>query len=131
TGFIHKLAELKEVHPTSEMIAMSISSDVNGMASQPGPASEQYPQVQYPFTLFEGEAWSSDLFAGIEPITFEQSAAPQGDRYFDINTEGVAHYGMYADWVESLSLSGDKEALDILFQSAEKYLQMWEKIESL
>jgi len=41
---------------------------------------------------------------------------------------GTAHYGMVADYVEEIRLEGGREAVDALYNSAEAYLQMWERI---
>ena len=75
-----------------------------------------------------------------------------GKRTFDDNAEGNAHYGLKADWVEEVRLEAiadakksnaanpgqpqvdpDQEARDALgtlYNSAEAYLQMWERTEN-
>ena len=48
-------------------------------------------------------------------------------REFDINTDGVSHYGLYPDWVEDLrKIAGDQIVKDMA-RGAEAYLQMWER----
>jgi hypothetical protein len=53
-----------------------------------------------------------------------------GERVFDINTDGVAHYGLYPDWVEDAEhvagADGPALAAD-LARGAEAYLQTWER----
>jgi hypothetical protein len=53
-----------------------------------------------------------------------------GQRIFDFNQDGLAHYGLLPDMLEDLHQLGDQD-LDTLFRSAEGYLQMWEKVERL
>lgn len=96
------------------------------MAAQPWPSATK---IEYPFTLFNGKEWGNK-FAGIEPITFEMSSSPMGARQFNYNDEGIAHYGLYADWVEALRIHGGEEALNALYSSAEDYIRAWEKVEN-
>ena len=50
-----------------------------------------------------------------------------GERYFDLNADGVAHYGLFADLLADMQRGpGGKAAMRTLFRSAEAYLQMWE-----
>ncbi len=55
-----------------------------------------------------------------------------GNRDFDVNLDGVAHYGMLPDFLQDLANSHSRPAeagtyLDPLFRSAESYIVMWEK----
>jgi microsomal dipeptidase-like Zn-dependent dipeptidase len=57
-------------------------------------------------------------------------AGPQRD--FDINIDGVAHYGLLPDFLQDLKNVGlTREDLAPLFRSAEDYIQVWEKCERL
>jgi hypothetical protein len=86
-----------------------IGSDVNGISGQPGPPSVP---IHYPFKsldrriYFEHETW--------------------GDKTYDINTDGVANYGLWPDWIEARRVAGQEARLRALFHSAEDYLTMWE-----
>jgi hypothetical protein len=53
-----------------------------------------------------------------------------GQRVFDFNEDGLAHYGLVPDLLLDLKNLGDDDAR-LLFRSAEGYLQMWEKVERL
>ena len=54
-----------------------------------------------------------------------------GRRDFDINIDGVAHYGMLPDFLQDVRNAGLSAGdLAPLFRSAEDYIQMWEKCES-
>jgi hypothetical protein len=86
-----------------------LGSDINGLSSQPssGPAPISYPFRNRELgTYFDREQY--------------------GQRSFDFNKNGVATYGMWVDWIESLRLAGHEERLKALFSSAEDYLRMWE-----
>ncbi len=49
-----------------------------------------------------------------------------GSRTFDINTDGVAHYGLIPDLLADMHQHGGGPALRSLFRSAEAYLRMWQ-----
>jgi hypothetical protein len=51
-------------------------------------------------------------------------------RDFDINLDGMAHYGMLPDFLQDLrNLGLTAEDLAPLFRSAYDYVQMWKKCE--
>jgi hypothetical protein len=90
-------------------------ADTNGFGSQGGPrgADAENP-VEYPF---EG-------FGGVTVHPQQSGTRPQP---FDINVDGVAHYGMYPDWIEDLRhLAGDA-IIEDMQRGPEAYLQMWER----
>jgi microsomal dipeptidase-like Zn-dependent dipeptidase len=58
------------------------------------------------------------------------SRSRAGQRDFDINIDGVAHYGMLPDFFQDLKNVGlTAEDLLPLFRSAEDYIQVWETCE--
>jgi microsomal dipeptidase-like Zn-dependent dipeptidase len=140
--FIKQLLPLKSA---DHLFGVGIGSDTNGLASQPGPSGSKTP-VQYPFTLFKGANWGPQ-FARIAPISFDHEVS--GQRVYDINIDGRAHYGLDADWVEEVRLGAISEtlknnaahpdqpqldpqeqaqlALTSLYNSAEAYLRLWEQ----
>jgi hypothetical protein len=71
--------------------------------------------VQYPFRSFDGGS----------VIDRQRS----GTRTYDLNTDGVDHYGLYPDWVEDLRLVAGPQIVDDLANGAEAYLQLWERAE--
>jgi microsomal dipeptidase-like Zn-dependent dipeptidase len=93
---------------------LGFGSDINGLHAQPVPRSDaaQNP-VRYPFRSFDGGS-----------VIDRQHS---GTRTYDINTDGVDHYGLYADWVEDLRLVAGQEIVDDLANGAEAYLQLWER----
>jgi hypothetical protein len=90
-----------------------LGSDINGLSSQPGPGSAQ---IEYPFR-------PRDL-----GVNFDRER--YGDRTFDFNTDGVATYGLWVDWIEELRAAGQDDRLQALFRSAEDYLRMWQAARS-
>ena len=51
-----------------------------------------------------------------------------GNRDWDFNTDGMAHYGLMPDFLQDLRNVGlSPGSLTPLFRSAEDYIQMWEK----
>jgi hypothetical protein len=99
-------------------------ADMNGLGAQGNPrgASVANP-VTYPFK-------------GIEGATIRRQTA--GQRTWDINTDGVAQYGLYPDWIQDLSkVAGATSAADArdiiedISRGPEAYLQMWERAEGI
>ena len=70
-----------------------------------------------------------------EPGDATPSAAPTaarvidkqttGQRTWDLNTDGAAHYGLVPDWIEDIRLVGGQDVVDDLFRGAESYLDTW------
>ncbi len=88
-------------------------ADINGLGAQgdPRPGAARNP-VRYPFT-------------GLGGVRVDRQVS--GSRVYDINRDGVAHYGLYPDWIEDLrKIAGDRIVEDMA-RGAEAYLQMWER----
>ena len=107
------------LHPS-----LGFAFDLNGFAGAPGPrfgeeAScnvEQVDPVSYPFTSVAGD------------VTFSEPHA--GERVFDFNTEGMAHIGLFPEYVEDARKDAAGDEIDALFRSAEGYIQLWERTEA-
>ena len=96
----------------------SIGEACAGGDSSEADAQNPATRVRYPFlTLTPGT-----------PLPLKQSSV--SGRTFDFNTEGMAHFGLFPDFVQDLRSQGvtDQE-LAPLFRSAEAYLQMWNRAE--
>lgn len=53
-----------------------------------------------------------------------------GNRSWDINTDGVAHYGLWPDYIRSWTLAGmPAKEMQTFMSSAEHFTEMWEKCE--
>jgi microsomal dipeptidase-like Zn-dependent dipeptidase len=54
-----------------------------------------------------------------------------GTRYWDFNLDGLANYGLLPDFLQDLRNVGiNAPQMDALFESAEDYIKMWEKVEA-
>lgn len=86
-------------------------------------SEDHWPRVVYPFVPHG----SSGLFEQ------QLSGDRGGDEIpFDINKDGVAHVGLLPDMIQELKTLGMTDSeLEPLFHSAEKYIRVWEKAESL
>ena len=103
------------VHPFP--VGVSPGSDIQGVTSQStGDASRT---TTYPFTSYDGT------------VSFQPPRT--GQRSFDFDAEGVAHYGLLPEWVEQLRQADDdfpSDIMDIFMNSAETYISMWERAEA-
>ena len=93
---------------------------MNGLGAQgdPRPTAEQNP-VTYPFKGYGG-------------VTVRKQVS--GERVYDINVDGVSHYGLYPDWFEDLERVAGAQGpaiRDDMLRGAEAYLQMWERAEGV
>ncbi|WP_372790785.1 hypothetical protein [Paraconexibacter sp.] len=91
-------------------------ADLGGMAQQPQ-ARNGSGEISYPFKSYDGR------------VTFERQVT--GERTFDYTKEGVAHYGLYAEWFEDLRRLGGAKLAEDMSRGAEAYLQMWERTEGV
>ncbi|AVZ41234.1 hypothetical protein CT688_11115 [Dietzia sp. JS16-p6b] len=92
-------------------------SDVNGLAhlADARPSAATDPLV-YPFTALSGEVMDRWRF---------------GDRVYDLNVDGVAQYGLYADWAADLlhRAGPDRPELERqLMGGAEAWTANWERV---
>ena len=86
-------------------------ADMNGLAEESQPTANA--PINYPFKSFDGRVM----------FTREQ----WGQRVFDINTDGVANYGMFADWLQALQTLAGRPIVADMFHGSEAYLEMWER----
>jgi microsomal dipeptidase-like Zn-dependent dipeptidase len=92
-----------------------LGSDTGGFNASPGPRPDagSHP-LRYPFAAYDGK------------VTFVRQQS--GRRVFDLNRDGVAHYGLYADVIGDMQRQpATRAALAPFFRSAEAYLRMWER----
>ena len=88
-------------------------ADINGLGAQgdPRPDAAKNP-VTYPFTTLGG-------------VKVDQQVS--GERVYDINKDGVAHYGLYPDWIQDLKMQAGDDIVKDMARGSEAYLQMWER----
>jgi hypothetical protein len=102
--------EWKALRPKSTGFAFGwgYGADLGGLSEQPGPGA-----LTYPFKSMD------------DRVTFDRQVT--GSRTFDYAKEGVAHYGLYADWFADLRRLGGERLRNDLWDGAEAYLEMWER----
>ena len=105
-----------ELNGTTQGLSTGFGSDINGIHRQSGPRDDVADNpLEYPFVGYAGD------------VTFDRQTT--GERVFDLNVDGVAHYGLYPDYIADIAMTpGGSEVLPYLFRSAEGYLQVWERV---
>ncbi|MDQ3729380.1 MAG: hypothetical protein M3355_07285, partial [Actinomycetota bacterium] len=101
-----------------QYFGIGYGADANGFGSQGEPRNPgEDADVDYPFTGIDGA------------VTFDQqkSGTDAEGRTYDINTDGVDHYGLYPDWMEDLRRIKGDAIIEDMNRGAEAYLQMWER----
>jgi hypothetical protein len=100
--------------PRGQFLGVGLGTDTGGFnsAPPPDPGAGAKP-LHYPFRSYDGN------------VQFECQLA--GPRKFNLNTDGVADYGLYADLLAYMrQQNGGDAATRLLFRSAEAYLRTWE-----
>jgi hypothetical protein len=92
---------------------VGLGTDTGGFSSLPGARSDAASTpLAYPFKSYDGK------------VTFQREQT--GQRTFDLNTDGVAHYGLFADLLADTQQRAGRASLAPLFRSAEAYLRTWQ-----
>ncbi len=126
-AFVQKLKPLWNASGTTRPLGVGYGADTNGLHTLPNSRGAGAVAVKYPFTLFQGPGWGPQyVAAGIAPVTVQQLAIP-GGKSWNIDEEGMSHYGLVPDIVEQIRIEGGQEATDAFYNSAETYLQLWEQ----
>ncbi|HVI34728.1 MAG TPA: hypothetical protein VM684_00725, partial [Gaiellales bacterium] len=111
TGFVAKWKQHVKWADPRYYFGFGYGADINGLGAQGDPRGPNATNpVTYPFTGWGGVT-----------VNKQQS----GTRVYDINTDGVAHYGLYPDWVEDVRHVGGQQVVDDLANGAEAYLRLW------
>ncbi len=110
--FVAKWREHRQWADDRFYFGFGYGSDTNGFGAQGAPRGDTPTKVEYPFTGFGG-------------TTIHRQVS--GERTFDVNTDGVAHYGLYPDWIEDLRRQAGEEIIAVMARGPEAYLQMWER----
>src|SRR5256885_2716938 len=90
-------------------------ADLGGLSDQPSPDAQG--SIGYPFRSYDGS------------VTFDRQRT--GDRTFDYSKEGVAQYGLYADWFADLRRVGGQALAQDMWNGSEAYLEMWERAQGI
>ncbi|MEU3948773.1 discoidin domain-containing protein [Streptomyces sp. NPDC029526] len=93
-------------------VGYGYGTDMNGVGGWPAPRGADAPDpVTYPFRSVDGGS------------VLERQTT--GERTWDLNTDGAAHYGLVPDWIEDIRRVGGQDVVDDLFRGAESYLTTW------
>ncbi len=119
-SFVEQWRHLRDYYKATgdQYFGVGYGADANGFGSQGAPRGADVPNpVAYPFESFDGK------------VTLDHQVS--GERVYDINTDGVAHYGLYPDWIEDLRMLAGEKVVRDMGRGAEAYLQMWERAEGI
>jgi hypothetical protein len=109
------ILRLKDDVRPGQFLGVGLGTDTGGFAAspEPDPAAKQSP-LGYPFRSYDGR------------VRFTRERT--GERVFDLNRDGVAQYGLYADLLAYMRRQpGGPAAEALLFRGAEAYLRTWER----
>ena len=112
-----KINSYRRYRSINRYLGVGLGSDTGGFNSLPGPPPDSKTEpLPYPFTAYRGR------------VVFQRERT--GARSFDLNTDGVAHYGLIPDLLAKMQMEpGGREALGLLFHGAEAYLETWQRAE--
>ncbi|WP_052667657.1 hypothetical protein [Nitriliruptor alkaliphilus] len=129
SGFADRWVTLREYAarwaPEGYDFGLGYGADTNGLGGQPGPrGGEVAERIDYAqgFAAPIGGVHLGQQVSGVKP--------------YDINTDGVAHYGLFADWFHEVQLAaeerhaergGGEAILRDMLNASEQYLAMWER----
>jgi len=112
-SFITSWQQTKALRDKYSRAGYGFGLDMNGFGGWPAPVGPEAPNaVTYPFRTFDGGS-----------VVDRQQA---GKRSFDVNTDGLAEYGLLPDYIEQIRRTpGGQAVVDDLAQGAASYLQTW------
>jgi microsomal dipeptidase-like Zn-dependent dipeptidase len=106
-----KILRFRHFRDRGRYFGVGLGTDTGGFSSLPGPSPQN--RVDYPFRGYRSD------------VVFRRQRT--GERRFDLNEDGVAHYGLFADLLNAVEHQPDgRAAVRNLFRSAEAYLRTWE-----
>ncbi len=113
SGFVAKWRQHLRWADPRYYFGFGYGADINGLGAQGNPrGANAADKVTYPFT-------------GLGGVTVRRQRS--GQRIYDINVDGVAHYGLYPDWLQDLRQQAGPAITTDMSRGAEAYLQMWER----
>jgi Membrane dipeptidase (Peptidase family M19) len=114
--FVESWQMARAMQPAGAPFGIGFGSDMNGLAHQAEPRLGATNPVQYPYRTFDSGT-SMDKHR-------------TGTRVWDVNTDGVAQYGLFPDYVEDLRKQAGSQIITDLANGAEVYLQMWARADA-
>lgn len=119
------IKEYKDIIAIMGGRGVAIGTDMNGFAPQIPFSADA---VTYPVTIAQQiHTWK----AGFTPPALEQ-ARLGASRTFNFQQDGLANYGMLADFMQAISQKANgSDVITGLFRSANDVVEMWEKAEAV
>jgi microsomal dipeptidase-like Zn-dependent dipeptidase len=110
-----KILDLSAHRSDRRFFGVPLGTDTGGFSSLPGPREDAARDpLEYPFKSY------------LCNIKFGRQQT--GERTYDLNTDGVAHYGLFPDLLADVQRQdGGQRALRLLSRSAEAYLRTWRR----
>jgi microsomal dipeptidase-like Zn-dependent dipeptidase len=117
SGITNRISRyLDIVEQTPYLNGVGFGTDMSGLGGQAGPRDDSnINPLDYPYTSEFG-------------LEFNQQVS--GNRVFDLNKDGIAHYGLVADHLQDIREQAPQRIYESVMNSAEAYLQMWERAEA-
>ena len=112
---VDRILSFRPYRIRGRVFGVGLGTDTGGFSDLPGPRADAGADpLQYPFRSYRGN------------VRFKRERT--GQRTFDLNTDGVAHYGLIADLLaDTQRQPRGREAMSVLFRSAEAYLDTWRR----
>jgi microsomal dipeptidase-like Zn-dependent dipeptidase len=110
-----KILALRRYKSAQHYFGVGLGTDTGGFSSLPGPRADAAEDpLRYPFKSYDGQ------------VEFHRQRT--GQRVYNLNTDGVAHYGLFADLLADMQQQPrGPRAMRLLFRSAEAYLETWQR----
>ncbi len=121
------------------LFGFGYGTDTNGLSRQSRPRNgigdDGVRPLIYPFTLFAGGLFDQLAeFNTVNGVSFQQPTSTDIDgaiaRTWHEDVDGNAHHGMISDFVQEIVLDGTAEEIRHLYNSAEVFLQTWQRTEA-
>jgi hypothetical protein len=114
TEFLHEWREIRADRDSRFYFGYGYGSDTHGLHKQPAPRrTAAADPLKYPFKSLDGK------------VTLHRQKS--GERVYDVNTDGVAHYGLFPDWIADMGKLAGPQFTNDMARGAESYLQVWER----
>jgi hypothetical protein len=115
SGLISRFLELRRFRRGKRFFGVGLGTDTGGLNALPGPEPDARTKpLPKSFRSYDRR------------VTFVCEVS--GSRTFNLNKDGVAHYGLFPDLLARMQRRrGGKTALRLLFRSAEAYLETWQR----
>jgi microsomal dipeptidase-like Zn-dependent dipeptidase len=112
-----RILELQRSRAPDRYLGIGLGTDTGGFNELPPPRADASEKpLRYPFRPM------------LCDVRFRKQRT--GERTFDLNRDGVAHYGLFADLLADMQRTRrGRRALTPLYRSAEAYVRMWSRAE--